>query len=234
MLTSLLLILFHGFSELIVTMKCQMFRKICSYWSDAWLWVSCWACKSTQKRWVLPVLWCLLQSLSSGFEFLQVQCPKVLLRDAYWWHGANESVLQLQEAFENSHFIPSSWTSLLVAQIWGFCSSSKETFPLQQMVHYVSSFHTTDCVAQHDCVQIVGAFLPCVSQVEEMVELLCICRTMEVSSAFLYKSAPKLIGSHCFCNHYRDLQVYHQTHDNQVEGSTSENSFSRWIMAYKQ
>lgn len=55
------------------------------------------------------------------------------------------------------------------------------------MVHYVSSFHTTDCV------QIVGASLPCDSlilTVKEMVELLCICRTMEVGSAFLNKSAP--------------------------------------------
>ncbi len=98
-------------------------------------------------------------------------------------------MLQPQEAFENSHLIP----SLLVAQIGSFCSSSKETFPLLQMVHYVASFHTTHCVAQHNCVQIVGATLRCVSlilQVEEMMELLCTCRTMEVSSPFLNKSAP--------------------------------------------
>lgn len=43
------------------------------------------------------MLWCLLLSLSSCFEFLQVQSLKVLLRGAYWWHGANEFVLQPQE-----------------------------------------------------------------------------------------------------------------------------------------
>jgi hypothetical protein len=45
----------------------------------------------------------------------------------------------------------------------------------------------------HKCVQVVGASLPCVSlilQVEEMMELLCTCRTMEVGSVFLNTSAP--------------------------------------------
>jgi hypothetical protein len=55
------------------------------------------------------------------------------------------------------------------------------------MVYYVSSSHITLCV------QIVGASLPCVSlilQIEEKMELLYTCRTMEVGSAFLYMSAP--------------------------------------------
>jgi hypothetical protein len=49
----------------------------------------------------------------------------------------------------------------------------KRNIPTSAEGYYVSNFHTTDCVAEHNCVQIVGASLP---QVEETVELLCICR----------------------------------------------------------
>ncbi len=105
----------------------------------------CWACKSTQKWWVLPVLWCLLLSLSSRFEFLQVPSLKVLLRVAYWWYGATESVLQPQEAFENSLLISSLWTSLLVAQTWSFGSSSKESVPLPDGILCFKFSHHTLC-----------------------------------------------------------------------------------------